>query len=136
MADVLTAPHPLLWPIASAARAEYDRRYAKAVTLDSGGYFNHDIADRLHNWQRIAWLLDPAGRTEDHAVLIATQDLQAMTAEAQNCRDIWLDKHRAAPADPVINARARALSHITRTLEIRLNSARKFARPMELEKAA
>lgn len=132
----MTAPHPLLWPIASAARAEYDRRYAKAVTLDSGGHFNHDIADRLHNWQRIAWLLDPSGRTEVHAVWITEPELADMTAEAAHCRDIWLDKHRAAPTDTAINARARALSHITRTLEIRLNSACKFTRAMELEKAA
>lgn|GEM_PF-5023995 len=122
--------------VPDSARTEYGRRLATAEALESSHGFTHAIAERLHNWQRIAWLLDPAGRTEGAALFIAEQELAAMTAEATHCRDIWLDKHRADPADSAINARARALCHITRTLEIRLNSARKCARPMELEQAA
>lgn len=122
--------------IPTAARAEYARRLTTAKALQKNGAYTHAIAERLHNWQRIAWLLDPAGRTEPCALFIAEQELAAMTAEAAHCRDIWLDKHRADPADSAINARTRALCLITRTLEIRLNSARKYARPIELEKAA
>ncbi|VWX56686.1 hypothetical protein [Sphingorhabdus sp. 109] len=121
---------------ATITRREYEKRLALAEALLKTADFTYVIAERLHNWQRIAWLLDPAGRSSDEHLLIFPEDLQAMADEAAHCRDIWLGKHRADPADSAINARARALCHITRALEIRLNSARRYARPIELEKAA
>lgn len=120
--------------VSAAARAEYVRRFAKAETLAQTDQFTHDIADSLHNWQRIAWLLDPAGRTDEPALLIAVGELEAMAAEARNCRDIWISRHQKAPEDSSISARARSLSHITRTIEIRMNSARRLARPESLER--
>lgn len=112
-----TNPAPI--NIHTAARAEYDRRFAKAQKIEAAGDLTHEITDQVHNWQRIAWLLDHAGRVDGEQINIDQDDLTTMAAEAKQCRDIWFAKCEANPGDQTINQRARGLAAIARNLECR-----------------
>lgn len=119
--------------LAAAARAEYERRLAKCEALERAGKFNHEIAARLHNWQRIAWLFDARRRATGEQLLIWPEDLPAMAAEAEHCAKI---ARASAEADADDSASARELWASNLYLIARSLQCRFENRKREREKTA
>jgi hypothetical protein len=115
--------------MASAARAEYQSRLSKCEALEAQDDFGHKIAERLHNWQRIAWLFDAGARSVSELLLIWPDYLPNMAREAQHCASLARKTAEAAPADIEKQGRAANLYLIARALEMRAESRQTTQRP-------
>ncbi|MEL6876130.1 MAG: hypothetical protein AAGM33_11705 [Pseudomonadota bacterium] len=117
--------------LAAIARAEYDKRFTNCLTMHRADQFTQQIADRLHNWERIAWLYDPAGRDSDNRPVIGERELAGMAAEAGQALQAALKKHDADMQDRKLRARAKDLLDLSSDLKARaagLAAANKKAR--------
>lgn len=120
----------------AAARAEYASRMAKCEALEERHSFTREIAERLHNWQRIAWLLDAPGRAPGEKLHIWPSDLIGMAKEARHCARIAREKLDAEPDNGARQARAAKLYLIAAILETRAESRRAECGRQEYRRAA
>lgn len=95
--------------LAAIARAEYDKRFHNCLTMHRADQFTQQIADRLHNWERIAWLLDPAGRDSDERLIVGADELDGMAAEARTASQTAMEKADGDPDNRTLHARASGL---------------------------